>query len=131
VHCEQLPRSIVDNSSPAYNKGKVGVDGASPAVAEAYAEASRQSLRTFFECRAEEMASGGVLCFYCPGRRDRAHPENQLFKDSIHFLPYFEKAWKEVINEVFLSHFYLAFLKLHLDFLAAKFPDRALLIYSL
>lgn len=69
-------------------------------MAEAYAEASRKDLREFFKCRAEEIASGGVLCFYCAGRKDRAHPENQLFEESIHFLPYIEKAWQELVNEV-------------------------------
>ncbi|KAG0575649.1 hypothetical protein KC19_5G020400 [Ceratodon purpureus] len=102
-YLSETPKSILDKSSPAYNKGKIGPNGSSPAAAEAYAEASRQGLRKFFECRAEEIASGGVLCFYTPGRRDRAHPEHQLFEEIIHFVPPFEKAWKELVNEGVLT----------------------------
>lgn len=91
---------MLDKSSPAYNKGKISAHGSSPGTAEAFAEASRKGLRKFFECRAEEMVSGGVLGFYCPGRRDRAHPEEQMFDDSVHPLFLFEKSWQELVNEV-------------------------------
>ncbi|KAG0615181.1 hypothetical protein M758_5G021600 [Ceratodon purpureus] len=101
-YLSELPKSILDKSSPAYNKGKLGCYGSSPATAEAYAKVSRQGLRKFFECRAEEIVSGGVLGFYCPGRRDRAHPENQLFDDSYYVLD-IEKTWKELVNEGVLT----------------------------
>lgn len=98
-YLSEIPKSVEDKSSPAYNKGKISAHGASPAAAEAFAEVSRKGLRRFFECRAEEMASGGVLGFYCLGRRDRAHPEKQMFDDSIHPLPAIEKSWQELVNE--------------------------------
>jgi len=97
---QQIPKSVLDKSSPAYNKGRIGADGSNPAAAEAFAEASRKGLRRFFECRAEEMASGGVLGFYCLGRRDRAHPEKQMFEESIHPFPGAQKAFQELVNEV-------------------------------
>ncbi|KAG0615390.1 hypothetical protein M758_5G037500 [Ceratodon purpureus] len=102
-YLSELPKSILDKSSPAYNKGKVGCHGSSPATAEAYAKVSRQGLRKFFECRAEEIASGGVLGFYCLGRRDRAHPENQLVDEGSNYLLDIEKTWKELVNEGVLT----------------------------
>lgn len=98
-YMSEIPSSVLDKSSPAYNKGKISAHGSSPATAEAFAEASRKGLRKFFECRAEEMVSGGVLGFYCPARRDRAHPEEQMFDDIVHPLFLFEKSWQELVNE--------------------------------
>lgn len=46
------------------------------------------------------MVSGGVLGFYCLGRRDRAHPENQMFDDIIHPCHGLQEAWHELVNEV-------------------------------
>jgi hypothetical protein len=96
----EIPKSVQDKSSPAYNKGRISVLGSSPATAEAFAEASRKDLRKFFECRAEEMVSGGVLGLYCPGRRDRAHPEKQLVHyESINVILEIEKSWHELVTE--------------------------------
>jgi len=78
----------------------MGVHGSSPAAAAAFAEASRKALRRFFECRAEEMVPGGVLAFYCTGRRDQAHPEIQYPDNTMIFTLHFEKAWKDLVNEV-------------------------------
>ena len=69
-------------------------------MAKAFAETSRKGLRKFFECRAEELAPGGVLAVLCTARRDRAHPEVQLPDGTMNLIPVLEKAWKELINEV-------------------------------
>ena len=99
-----MPESVLDKSSPAYNKGRICAHGASPAVVEAFAAASRRGLRRFFECRAEEIAPGGVLAFYVPGRDDHAHPEIQYSEDTVSVVPPIERAWTELENEVKRRH---------------------------
>lgn len=46
------------------------------------------------------MVPGGVLAFYCTGRRDQAHPEIQYPDNTMIFTLCFEKAWKDLVNEV-------------------------------
>lgn len=98
---EQIPKSITDESSPTFNRGCISSHGASPAVAEVFADTSREGLRKFFQCRAEELASGGVLAFYFPSRPDRAHPERQMSEDSMQLALWkVETAWRELVAEV-------------------------------
>lgn len=98
--CKQIPKSVTDKASPAFNKGHIAVHGSKPVVAEAFAEASRKDMQKFFKCRAEEMAPGGLLALYCTGRQERAHPENQYPDNTIIFMLHLEKAMKELVNEV-------------------------------
>ena len=69
-------------------------------MAEAFAEALRKGLHRFFECRAEEMALGGVLALFCTGRQERARPDIQFPDNTVIFVLHVEKAWKEPVNEV-------------------------------
>ncbi|KAG0576342.1 hypothetical protein KC19_5G072700 [Ceratodon purpureus] len=98
-YLSEIPSLVSDKSLPVYNKGKISAHGSSLGTVEAYVEVSRKGLRKFFECRAEEMVSSGVLGYYCPGRRDRAHPEEQMFDDNVHPQFLFEKSWQELVNE--------------------------------
>lgn len=65
----------MDITSPAYNRGKVWIQGGNAAAADAYAEVARQDLLNFFTHRAYELAPGGLLfaVFICRAQNGQPH----------------------------------------------------------
>lgn len=99
----QIPEAVRDVSSPAYNKGRVWVDGGNPVVAEAYAEVHRQDLLSFFTHRAYELAPGGLLFVTCPCRAESGRPQAQTsgeFQNASPFSGMLENSWAELVAEV-------------------------------
>ncbi|KAG0593499.1 hypothetical protein KC19_1G334900 [Ceratodon purpureus] len=99
----KIPEAVRDVSSPAYNKGRVWVDGGSPVVAEAYAQVHRQDLLSFFAHRAYELAPGGLLFVTCPCRAEPGRPEAQTrgeFQKASPFSGMLEDSWAELVAEV-------------------------------
>ncbi|KAL6651584.1 hypothetical protein ACP70R_010509 [Stipagrostis hirtigluma subsp. patula] len=86
----QVPREVVDKTSPAYNRGKVFVHGAPAATGAAYRRQFQSDLASFLRRRAAELKPGGVMFLLCLGRPS-ADPTDQgrvrflfgsLFEDS-------------------------------------------------
>lgn len=59
---QQIPESVSDRSSPAYNGGQTGLYRSSAATMEAYSAQAKEDLLNFLAARAEEMSDEGVLC---------------------------------------------------------------------
>lgn len=99
----QIPESVVDKNSPAYNRGRAWIDGAPKEVVEAYARQSEEDLKSFLRCRAEEMASGALLFLLMAGRPDSKQPENQLgdpvTRAKHPFTDCMDNAWNDLLNE--------------------------------
>ena len=58
----QVPASVEDRNSPAWNSGHVYISSAK--VAEAYFNQFRQDFASFLEARAEEILPGGCMSVY-------------------------------------------------------------------
>ena len=99
----QVPEAVLDESSPAYNRDRVWIDGGHPGPAQAYAAQARQDLFTFFIHRASELAPAGVLFLMCMCRADHARPEFQTsseFSKANVCAGLFEEAWEQLVNQV-------------------------------
>lgn len=101
----QVPPSLVDKASPAWNGGHTWVSKAKPskAVADAYAGQSEMDVRSFLKNRAHELTGGGILFLFSLVRSPEeesvsAHHANGFipFYDTLDVLDY---AWKEMVDE--------------------------------
>jgi hypothetical protein len=95
---------VLDNRSPAWNKGRAWIDGAKGEVVEAYAKQSEEDLESFLRCRKEEIVRGGILFMVMGGRPRPEQPENQLGDPDSRakhpFTTSMDQAWKVLLNEV-------------------------------
>ncbi|XVF43435.1 hypothetical protein PTKIN_Ptkin02bG0039900 [Pterospermum kingtungense] len=57
----KLPRELLEESSPAWNKGKIHYSGAPQEVLNAYAAQFAEDLDSFLNARAQEIVSGGMM----------------------------------------------------------------------
>lgn len=100
----QIPGSVLDKRSLAWNKGKAWIDGAKKEVVEAYAKQSEDDLTAFLRCRREEIVEGGVLFILMAGRPGQLQPENQLGDPDSRakhpFTSSMDQAWQDLLNEV-------------------------------
>lgn len=100
---------MLDESSPAYNKGRVWIDdNKNVATVQAFTQAARQDLRNFLLSRADEVVPGGLVLVYAPGRADGNHPNIQWTREEEYSGPFskvFEATWEELVTEVFPSSF--------------------------
>lgn len=99
----QIPDSVLDKSSPAYNKGKVWINEGNPAVAEEFSRVSKENLKSFFTHRGIEMVSGGLLFVMLMSRKDPNRKEIQFGQPlgtSSPISGMFELAWNDLVAEV-------------------------------
>ena len=99
----QIPESVLDKTSPAYNKGRAWINFGSPAVAEEYSKVSKKNLLAFFTNRALELAAGGLLFVMCLSRKDEERKEIQFGSPiglSAPMSGLFELAWQDLVDEV-------------------------------
>ncbi|KAG0620774.1 hypothetical protein M758_4G242900 [Ceratodon purpureus] len=102
-YLSMIPDALLDESSPAYNRDRVWIDGGHPGAAQAYAAQAREDLFSFFTHRAYELAPGGLLFLMCMCRADHARPERQTCGEFINANVcgiLFEEAWQECIDQV-------------------------------
>ncbi|KAK1317193.1 Gibberellic acid methyltransferase 2 [Acorus calamus] len=98
----QIPETVLDKDSPAYNKGRAWIEGARKEVLEAYARQSEEDLKAFLQCRMEEMVKGGLLFILMAGR---SHPqrEDQLGDPDTRakhpFTSSMDQAWQDLLDE--------------------------------
>ncbi|XXG50967.1 hypothetical protein AAC387_Pa02g4848 [Persea americana] len=99
----QIPGSVLDKRSLAWNKGRAWIDGAKKEVVEAYAKQSEDDLTAFLRCRREEIVEGGVLFILMAGRPGQEQPENQLGDPDSRakhpFTSSMDQAWQDLLTE--------------------------------
>ncbi|KAI3453090.1 hypothetical protein Pfo_009753 [Paulownia fortunei] len=62
----EVPKSVADHKSPAWNKGKIHYTGARQEVFEAYSNHYANDIESFLEARAQELVSGGLMALLVP-----------------------------------------------------------------
>ncbi|WOK95269.1 hypothetical protein Cni_G03976 [Canna indica] len=97
----QVPERVTDESSAAYNKGRVFVHGASMDTANAYKEQFQEGLAAFLRARATEMKADGVMFLVFIGRTS-VDPTDQQGA-GIFFGAHFQDAWNDLVQEGLLE----------------------------
>ena len=64
----QVPKEVLDKSSPAWNKGRIHYSNASPKVFESYAAQYAKNIDCFLNARAQEVVCGGLMAIIVPCR---------------------------------------------------------------
>ncbi|KAL0296662.1 UNVERIFIED_CONTAM: Loganic acid O-methyltransferase [Sesamum radiatum] len=62
----EVPKAVLDNTSPAWNRGKVHYFGAKREVCEEYANQYAKDIKSFLDARAEELVPGGLMALLVP-----------------------------------------------------------------
>ncbi|CAN6479077.1 unnamed protein product [Victoria cruziana] len=93
----QVPEAVTEKWSPAYNRGKIFIHGASEATANAYRRQFQQDLAAFLRWRSQEMKSGGCMFLVCLGRTSSV-PSDQGGAGLL-FGTHFEDAWNDLVVE--------------------------------
>ncbi|XP_027076927.1 loganic acid O-methyltransferase-like [Coffea arabica] len=65
-----VPKEVTDNTSPAWNKGKIHHGGAKKKVLEVYASQFAKDLESFLNARAHELVDGGLMALVIPAVPD-------------------------------------------------------------
>ncbi|KAL8052939.1 hypothetical protein ABFX02_05G038200 [Erythranthe guttata] len=71
----EVPKAVRDDTSPAWNKGRVHYTGAVQEVFEAYSNRYANDIGSFLEARAEELVSGGLMTLLVPAAPCFEHSE--------------------------------------------------------
>lgn len=102
----QLPESVVDKGSNAYNKGKVFIHGASESTANEYKTQFQTGLASFLSSRSLELKNGGSMFLVFLGRTSM-DPTDQG-GPGILFGTHFQDAWDDLVQKVsiLLHHHY-------------------------
>ncbi|KAF6147755.1 hypothetical protein GIB67_006728 [Kingdonia uniflora] len=99
----QIPETVLDKKSPAWNEGRAWIDGAKKEVVEAYAKQSKDDLEAFLQCRKVEIKRGGMLFILMAGRPGSNRPESQLGDPDSRakhpFTSSMDQAWEDLLNE--------------------------------
>ncbi|XP_022139646.1 indole-3-acetate O-methyltransferase 1-like [Momordica charantia] len=97
----QVPESVVDGGSVAYNKGKVFIHRGNKAAAAAYRRQFQADLAGFLQSRSEELKKGGAMFVACLGRTS-VDPTDQGGA-GILFGTHFEDAWEDLVQEGWIT----------------------------
>ncbi|XP_022139710.1 indole-3-acetate O-methyltransferase 1 [Momordica charantia] len=98
----QVPESVVEGRSPAYNKGRVFIHGAEEATAVAYRKQFQTDLAGFLRARAQELKRGGSMFLVCLGRTS-VDPTDQGGAGLL-FGTHFQDAWDDLVQEGLISN---------------------------
>ncbi|KAI9185543.1 hypothetical protein LWI28_008249 [Acer negundo] len=93
----QVPESVMDKRSTAYNKGRVFIHGADEETAGAYKKQYQSDLASFLRFRSLEMRSGGSMFLVCLGRTS-VDPTDQSGPGLL-FGTHFQDAWNDLVQE--------------------------------
>lgn len=63
----KLPEELRDESSPAWNKGRIHYTSAPDEIVKAYGRQYAEDMEGFFDARAKEIVSGGMMVLSMPG----------------------------------------------------------------
>ncbi|XP_030928878.1 indole-3-acetate O-methyltransferase 1 [Quercus lobata] len=97
----QLPESVLDKRSTAYNKGRVFIHGASESTANAYKKQFQTDLAVFLRSRSQEMKRGGSMFLVCLGRTS-VDPTDHGGAGLL-FGTHFQDAWDDLVQEGLIS----------------------------
>ncbi|XP_022936266.1 indole-3-acetate O-methyltransferase 1-like [Cucurbita moschata] len=97
----QVPESVVDVRSTAYNRGRVSIHGANEAAAAAYRKQFQTDLAGFLWARAHELKRGGSMFLVCLGRTS-LDPTDQGGAGLL-FGTHFQDAWDDLVQEGLIS----------------------------
>ncbi|KAF8378653.1 hypothetical protein HHK36_030002 [Tetracentron sinense] len=64
----KVPQEILDENSPAWNKGRIDYSSAPSEVGEAYSAQYAKDMESFLAARAQELVPGGMVALLIPGR---------------------------------------------------------------
>ncbi|XP_031379037.1 loganic acid O-methyltransferase-like isoform X1 [Punica granatum] len=73
----RVPKELLDEGSPAWNKGKIHYTSTPKEVGDAYKSQFTKDMRDFFNARVQEIVSGGIMAFIVPGTQDGV-PHSQV-----------------------------------------------------
>ncbi|XP_068642082.1 loganic acid O-methyltransferase-like [Aristolochia californica] len=74
-----VPNVLTDETSPAWNKGRIMSDGTKREVEEAYAGQFATDMAIFLQARAEEVAVGGLMALTVPYSKGSVSVQQALF----------------------------------------------------
>ncbi|XP_021825713.1 indole-3-acetate O-methyltransferase 1-like [Prunus avium] len=93
----QVPETVVDKRSAAYNKGRVFIHGAKESTVNAYKKQFQADLASFLRLRAKELKKGGSMFLVCLGRTS-VDPTDQSGPGLL-FGTHFQDAWNDLVQE--------------------------------
>ncbi|KAH0987531.1 hypothetical protein GBA52_014708 [Prunus armeniaca] len=93
----EVPESVLDKRSAAYNKGRVYIHGANESTAIAYKKQFQTDLASFLRSRAKELKKGGSMFLVCLGRTS-VDPTDQSGPGHL-FGTHFQDAWDDLVQE--------------------------------
>src|ERR1044072_2018140 len=96
----QVPESVLDKRSSAYNKGRVFIHGADEITASAYKKQFQTDLASFLSSRSVEMKRGGSMFLVCLGRTS-VDPTDQGGAGLL-FGTHFQDSWDDLVQEVII-----------------------------
>ncbi|CAJ1971459.1 unnamed protein product [Sphenostylis stenocarpa] len=97
----QVPESVVEKRSSAYNKGRVFIHGADESTANAYKKQFQTDLAGFLKARSVEMKREGSMFLVCLARTS-VDPTDQGGAGLL-FGTHFQDAWDDLVQEGLLS----------------------------
>ncbi|XP_047337139.1 indole-3-acetate O-methyltransferase 1-like [Impatiens glandulifera] len=97
----QVPETVIDKRSSAYNRGKIFIHGADEMITNAYKKQFQTGLASFLRARSMEMKSGGSMFLVCLGRTS-ADPTDQGGAGLL-FGTHFQDAWDDLVQEGLIS----------------------------
>ncbi|KAL2322721.1 hypothetical protein Fmac_027100 [Flemingia macrophylla] len=97
----QVPESVMDKRSSAYNKGMVFIHGANEITGNAYKKQFQTDLASFLSSRAVELKRGGSMFLVCLGRTS-VDPTDQGGAGLL-FGTHFQDAWDDLVQEGLIS----------------------------
>ncbi|XP_021828479.1 indole-3-acetate O-methyltransferase 1-like [Prunus avium] len=98
----QVPESVIDKRSAAYNKGKVFIHGAKESTANAYKKQFQTDLGSFLKLRGKELKKGGSMFLVCLGRTS-VDPTDQSGPGLL-FGTHFQDAWDDLVQEGLITN---------------------------
>ncbi|PIA36927.1 hypothetical protein AQUCO_03200111v1 [Aquilegia coerulea] len=93
----QVPESVMDKRSPAYNKGRVFIHGAGESTTSAYKKQFQTDLAAFLRSRSNELKKEGSMFLVCLGRTSM-DPSDQGGAGLL-FGTHFQDAWDDLVKE--------------------------------
>ncbi|XP_004500113.1 indole-3-acetate O-methyltransferase 1 [Cicer arietinum] len=99
----QVPESVEEKRSIAYNKGRVFIHGASDITANAYKKQFQTDLAGFLSSRSVEMKSKGSIMFLVCLGRTSVDPTDQGGAGLL-FGTHFQDAWDDLVQEGLISN---------------------------
>ncbi|KAL5729776.1 indole-3-acetate O-methyltransferase [Ranunculus cassubicifolius] len=93
----QVPESVLDKRSSAYNRGRVFIHGASESTTMAYKKQFQTDLAGFLKSRSRELKKGGSMFLVCLGRTS-VDPTDQGGAGLL-FGTHFQDAWNDLVQE--------------------------------